>query len=197
LTVIATVLVLGGVGVGAWYLFGNKPAAPSSTYVPPSTTTPTPNNPPASNPTPHTTPPTPQPTTKPEPPSGNTSDAKAEVVNTLNAWASSIREHDFDRQMGFYAPVLDFYYLRKNVSVEEVRANRIKAFERFPRMNVELGNVDVKMESDTKAAATFDKTWHFDGVRPFSGQVHQLVALTKSGNRWLITGERDLLNYQK
>ncbi|HZS47382.1 MAG TPA: hypothetical protein VFC63_20090 [Blastocatellia bacterium] len=201
LTAIVTILLLGGVGFGAWYLLTPKPSDTITSYVPPVIPTqqpsaPSNNSEPIQKPQP--LPPPSQQPKPPEPPEAKATDAKADVVNTLNAWAQSVRAHDFERQMSFYAPTLDFYYLRRNVSIAEVRENRIKAFERFSRMDVELGNIKVELDdSGNRAAAEFDKAWRFEGDRPFTGAVHQLVTLGKYGNRWLITGERDLVNYRR
>jgi serine/threonine protein kinase len=129
-------------------------------------------------------------------PPANTSSLRNEVLMTLNGWAGAARAHDLDAQMSCYADVVDPYFLRHNVSAAGVRANRSVAYTKFTKLDVQLSNIDIAVDqSGTSATATFDKAYSFEGERYLSGSVRSMLWLTKSGLRWLISGERDLKVY--
>jgi ketosteroid isomerase-like protein len=119
---------------------------------------------------------------------------RKEVKEVLDGWADTTRDRDLDEHMSFYAPSLETFYNARNVSAAQVRKDRARAFERYSEMDVKLENVQVKPDpSGTRATVTFDKTWDFDGDEKHStGSVRQQLSLTKAGDRWLITGEKDL-----
>jgi ketosteroid isomerase-like protein len=126
----------------------------------------------------------------------NTSSVKNEVLVTLNGWAAAARAHDLDAQMSYYADVVDPYFLRHSVSAAGVRANRSVAYTRFAKLDVQLSNIEIAVDqSGTSATAMFDKAYSFEGEKYLSGSVRSMLWLTKSGSRWLISGERDLKVY--
>jgi serine/threonine protein kinase len=146
--------------------------------------------------------PTPQPTVerpRPEPverPVVNASTVEQGVRASLEGWVAATRDHDFETHMSFYADTLSFYYTHSNVSIATVRANRVRAFTRYTKLDVQLSNVVVTPNpSGMSASATFDKTWSFEGDKTSSGSVRQMVLLENVGGRWLITGEKDLQVY--
>jgi hypothetical protein len=121
---------------------------------------------------------------------------KQEVINTLNGWAAATSSHDLDAHMSYYANALHTYYGRKNVDASFVRSNRAPAFTRYSELNVQLANINVMPDaSGVRANAVFDKTYVFRGSKELSGSVQQMAWLEKMGNRWLITGEKDLQVY--
>jgi serine/threonine protein kinase len=129
-------------------------------------------------------------------PPANTSSVKNEVLVTLNGWAAAARAHDLDAQMSYYADVVDPYFLRHSVGAAGVRANRSVAYTRFTKLDVQLSNIDIAVDqSGTSATAIFDKAYSFEGEKYLSGSVRSMLWLTKSGSRWLISGERDLKVY--
>lgn len=140
---------------------------------------------------------TPVPTVRtPVDPPVNTPLAKREILDTLDGWAGAARAHDLDAQVAFYADVVDPYFLRHNVSVADVRTNRSLAYTRYYKLDVQLSNIDVEIDpSGSSATATFDKSYSFEGEKVLSGSVKSMLWLTKTGSRWLISGERDLKVY--
>ncbi|HXG94238.1 MAG TPA: protein kinase [Blastocatellia bacterium] len=132
------------------------------------------------------------------PTSGNPSTAKEQVMATLQGWADAMRRHDFESSMSYYADTLDIYYGRANVSLDAVRADRVRAFQMFSSMNVQLRNFDIVIDPQgARAVATFDKTWTFSGNRYSEGSVQARMWLANIGGRWRITGEKDLQVYYK
>lgn len=112
---------------------------------------------------------------------------------TLEGWASASRAHDLDAHMSYYAGTLHTYYGRSNVSSDYIRADRLRAYEKYSNLDVQLSNIEIFTDSSKiSSTATFDKTWNFSGQKQFSGSVRQMLWLEKIGNHWLITGEKDL-----
>jgi serine/threonine-protein kinase len=161
--------------------------------------------PPARNtspsPTPTPTPsPTPTPTPSPTPLSGRqVGEIAAGVGNALKGWAETTQNRDLDGHMAFYADRLDFFYLKPGVPAAQVRSERGRAFDRYDDMQVKLSNLQVVPDpTGTRATATFDKEWEFEGGdRRSKGSVRQQLTLVKTGGHWLITAEKDLQVHYK
>jgi hypothetical protein len=127
---------------------------------------------------------------------GDANTVRSQVASTLNSWAAGATSRDPDAHAIFYAPAVDPYYKRGSVSPNYVREDAARAYGMFSSINVQLSNIQVEPDPDGQhATATFDKTWNFDGAKSSSGAVQQKVWLEKLGNRWLISGEKDLKIY--
>jgi hypothetical protein len=121
---------------------------------------------------------------------------RQEVLDALNGWAATARDHDLDQHMSYYADTLDTYFTRHNVGVNYVRASRTPAFTHYNKLDVQLSNIAVTIDqSGTVATTTFDKTYRFEGETVLSGSVQQAVVLTKISGRWRITAEQDVQVY--
>lgn len=132
----------------------------------------------------------------PQPTAVAASSIKQEVINALNGWAAATSRHDLDAHMSYYSNMLHIYYGRKDVDASFVKSNRTPAFTRYSELNVQLANINVMPDaSGVRATAVFDKTYVFRGSKELSGSVQQMAWLEKTGNRWLITGEKDLQVY--
>lgn len=118
------------------------------------------------------------------------------VENALDGWKDSTENRNIEAHIGFYAPTVDFYNT-KSASAARVRADREKAFETYPKVEIDLNNVKITPDaSGEKATAVLDKTWHFENDETTSeGSVQQQLTLEKRNNRWVITGEKDLKQY--
>jgi hypothetical protein len=121
-----------------------------------------------------------------------------EVNDVLENWKYSTMNGDLKEHLSCYADTVD-YYKAGIVGVERVRADREKAFQLYPQIEVSLNNIKVTPDaSGTKATVILDKSWRFENEENFSeGSVQQQLKLAKINNRWLITGEKDLKVYYK
>ncbi|HLM54498.1 MAG TPA: protein kinase [Pyrinomonadaceae bacterium] len=149
-------------------------------------------------PTPSSTP-TPTPTPSPTPLTARQiEEARNGVGDALKGWADSTRDRDIDAHMRFYADRLEFYYSR-GMPASQVRADRESAFRRYEDIDVKLSNIQIAPDpTGNRATATFDKTWDFQaGDRHSTGSVRQQLTLVKTGDRWLITAEKDLKVYYR
>ncbi|MCA1608339.1 MAG: hypothetical protein LC730_02630, partial [Acidobacteria bacterium] len=64
------------------------------------------------------------------------------------------------------------------------------------RMDVSQMKIDID-ETGKTAVAEFDKAWVFEGESVSEGKVRSQLKLMKSGDRWLITAEKDLRVYNE
>ena len=130
--------------------------------------------------------------------SSATADAGAiqkDVLNTLNGWIDAMRQHDLAAYVPYYAGSLDTYYKRSNVTRNDVRADKARAFSRYATLDIQISNLQIKPdETSEHVAVTYTKAYDFaeaDGHH-FSGTARSAVWLEKVGNRWMITSEKDL-----
>ena len=200
-TVVATILLLGLGGLGAWLLLrdngtevsrdGSRNVSPTPAYSP--NPSPTNTSTPAASPTPtsSTTPtPTPQPT---QTPGGG---ASREVASALEGWRRTMNG-DVNAHMAYYADTLHTYYNAKNADVSMVRNNVARAFSAYDTFDVRIDNLQIEVDpSGERAVATFDKTFEFKSPgKTYQGSGLNRFWFEKIGGRWLITGEKDLKIY--
>jgi hypothetical protein len=125
-----------------------------------------------------------------------TAQIKKEVEDFLNSWKASIEKRDINDQMRHYAKTLEIFYRDSGKDQNSVRAERMKAIERFDTLNLYLTKIEVTPESDRFAKVVFDKNWVFRGKDRFSsGAVQQEMGLVKSDGKWYIVIEKDLQIY--
>jgi hypothetical protein len=127
----------------------------------------------------------------------NTPLLTSEVNEVLESWADAARAHNLDLQMTYYTDVVSPYFGRRSISKAEIRADRAVAYRRYPRLDIQLSNINIVVDSSgTQATATFDKSFTFSSdEKSFSGMVNTRIWLAKFGPQWLITGEKDLKVY--
>jgi hypothetical protein len=119
-----------------------------------------------------------------------------EINDFLISWKTSIEKRDINEQMRHYAKTVETFYRDSDKDQNNVRAERLKAIERFETLNLDLTNIDITPESDRFAKVVFDKTWVFRGKDRFSsGAVQQEMGLVKSEGKWYIVIEKDLQIY--
>jgi hypothetical protein len=190
-------ILLFGLGVGAWFLLGGKKNVPGNRDFPTPTKTPANTNTNTNtnaSPTPKVSPSTTiTPTVNPTP-SFDAEEVKSEVSDEMYAWKSSMESGSLDSVMSHYASTLEYYYKSRGTSASAVRANKQKAFDKYYEFRVSIGNMTVTPdESGQKATAVFNKSWTFEGSGDRNtGTVRAQFQLTKIGGKWYITGEKDL-----
>lgn len=219
ISVVATMLLLGLGGLGAWLMLrdksgngtsagtettranNNSNGAVTNNNSPGSknTNTAVVTSTPLSTPTPLATPsntPTSSVTPTPATQSTDTTTARREVMDALSGWTQTMRAADLNGHMAYYASTLRIYYMQSNYSASRVRDNVAKAFSRYSSFDVKLSNLQIEVDpSGQSAVATFDKTFVFSGATTYSGSGLNRFWFEKIGGRWLITGEKDLKTY--
>ncbi len=136
------------------------------------------------------------PTPKPSLNEAQAKEIRQNVQDALDGWKDSTENRNIESHIGFYAPTVDFYN-SKGASAARVRADREKAFDTYSTIEIDVDNVKITPDaSGEKATAVLDKSWRFENDETTSeGKVQQQLTLEKRGNRWVITGEKDLKQY--
>jgi hypothetical protein len=123
----------------------------------------------------------------------DTGRAREQVAAVIEGWTSALESKNLNGHMRYFAPTLHTYFLANNVNRSLARATVDDYFKRYSSLDIQLGPPEVRVDSTGKRAiATFEKSWSFDGDQPSSGKTVERVWLRKTGNRWVITGVRDL-----
>jgi hypothetical protein len=121
---------------------------------------------------------------------------KKETAEMLEGWRSSIEKRDVETHIKNYVESLDNYYKESGIHREHVRADRQRAFDRYPSINLQIDNLKIEPLSSDTAVAVFDKSWTFKNPQRVStGAVQQEMELVKQNGRWLIMGEKDAKVY--
>ena len=201
-TILATIVIFGAAGFGAWLYFANKTEVAQNTNVknsfpknsvknsnensavfPPSNADETANAQPTA-------------TKTPAPREFDPEVVKDEVSDTVDSWASLTESRNISAYMNYYADTVD-YYSKKGVSAGAVRADKQRAFSAYNTIEMNVSNMRVTPDaSGETATAVFDKEWYFENSEKSSeGKVQSELRLRKIGGAWKITSERDLKVY--
>lgn len=205
--VLATLLILGLIGLAGWLYMRNDNEVAANVNVTPSNqnmrsttnrnstrpASPTPAQPPAATPS-NTNSALPE-----NSPVPNTQidkqQAFRDISEQINDWKSLSELGDLDAYMSNYADNVN-YYRRNNVNKNFIRRDKQQAFQKFDSVTFDITNMDVKVDdSGDRATAAFDKEWVFEGARRSTGKVRQQLQFRKVDEQWLITSERDVKVY--
>ncbi|HEV2916080.1 MAG TPA: protein kinase [Pyrinomonadaceae bacterium] len=122
-----------------------------------------------------------------------TKQARAELRSLRDEWIAATNARDLERQMAFYAPRLDAFYLRRNYSRQSVRAEKARLISQQDSVEVRVGEPEISVSSDGRTASMrFSKSWDFRGAQPSSGAVVQELRWLKTDAGWKIVSERDV-----
>lgn len=128
-----------------------------------------------------------------ERPANDSGGALTELRLLLGQWVAATNARDVDRQMAFYAPVLEVFYLRRDVLRSAVRAEKARLMSQLSSVDVRVGEPETLISSDGRAATMrFRKSWEFKGVQPGSGEVVQELHWARTDDGWKIKSERDV-----
>lgn len=120
-------------------------------------------------------------------------DVQGELRSALGGWLAATNERDVGRQMSFYAPTVEAFYLARNTTRESVRAEKSRLFARASAVNVEAVSPEIRVSPDGRTAVMrFRKRYRIDGPDSRAGEVLQELRWRRTGSGWKIVGERDL-----
>lgn len=128
-------------------------------------------------------------------PAVNASAPEEKIKIALDGMAAAIRARSVDQLMGYYGESLSYYNERAATPKTTVRDEYTKTFGIYKSMDVQYSNVKVTLDpSGTSATVVFDNTFKYtaDGNVASNGSAQMQLTMTKTGEAWLITGEKAL-----
>jgi serine/threonine protein kinase/ketosteroid isomerase-like protein len=127
--------------------------------------------------------------------SAQTPEAERRVLQSaLAGWVAATNARDVSRQLAFYAPRLEAFYLSRDVTREAVRAEKRNTFSNADRVSISVNDVTVEIGRDgLTAAMKFRKQYVIESAEGRrDGEVLQELQWSKTDSGWKITSERDL-----
>ena len=119
---------------------------------------------------------------------------QGELRAALGEWVAATNARDVGRQMNFYAPTVDAFYLSRNASRDAVRAEKARIFAAAQAVNVQAAQPDIRLSRDGRTAVMrFRKRYQITGgAGERSGEVLQELRWRRTPQGWKIVSERDL-----
>ena len=116
--------------------------------------------------------------------------ANAELRSALDGWVAATNARDVERQMTFYAPTVEAFYLSRNASRAAVREEKSRLFARARAVDVRASEPEILLSRDGgKAVMRFRKRYQIDER---GGEVLQELRWRRTDSGWRIVSERDL-----
>lgn len=121
---------------------------------------------------------------------------KKELTQFMLDWARTNSEKNADAHLAHYANTLEVYYGESGKDKNHVLADRLRAYQRYDSIQMQVDNLKITPESAESATVVFDKSWTMKNDKKTStGSVQQEIHVTKTKGKWLIDGEKDLKVY--
>ncbi|HJQ35226.1 MAG TPA: nuclear transport factor 2 family protein [Pyrinomonadaceae bacterium] len=119
---------------------------------------------------------------------------QGELRAALGEWVAATNARDVGRQMNFYAPTVDAFYLSRNASRDAVRAEKSRVFASARDVNVQAAPPEIRLSRDGRTAVMrFRKRYQITGgAGERSGEVLQELRWRRTPKGWKIVSERDL-----
>ncbi len=119
---------------------------------------------------------------------------RTELRVALNEWLTAINAHSIDKEMSLYAPTIERYYLRRNLSQANVRADKLRLAARARLIDVIVSEPEIIFAPDGNSATMiFRKQYNIEGSRfKNRGEVVQELKWLKTKAGWRIINERDV-----
>jgi serine/threonine protein kinase/ketosteroid isomerase-like protein len=127
--------------------------------------------------------------------STQTPEAERRVLQSaLAGWVAATNARDLNRQLAYYAPRLEAFYLARDVPREAVRAEKRNTFSHADSVSISVDDVAVEIGRDgLTATMKFRKQYVIEsGGGRRDGEVLQELQWSKTDAGWKITSERDL-----
>jgi ketosteroid isomerase-like protein len=116
------------------------------------------------------------------------------VREVLDDWVAAAASRNVERLMGFYAPELETFYGRRDVTSSSLRAELTRLYGRAERVEARvLGGPQVTFEDGGRTASArvrLSYSVEEKGGRTRRGEVTQQLRLVKTGGGWKISNQR-------
>jgi hypothetical protein len=117
---------------------------------------------------------------------------KSEIAQMLANWAATNSNKDLEGHLAHYVDTLEIYYTESNKDKNHVRADRLRAYQKYDSISIQVQNLQILLDSEQVAMVVFDKMWVMKSPQKIStGAVQQEMKLVRLNNKWLIASERD------
>lgn len=121
---------------------------------------------------------------------------KKELTDFMQNWAKTNEQKNSDAHLAHYANTLEVYYGESGKDKNHVLADRLRAYQKYDSISIQVDNLKITPESTESATIIFDKSWTMKNAQKTStGSVQQEIHVTKTNGKWLIDGEKDLKVY--
>jgi ketosteroid isomerase-like protein len=101
---------------------------------------------------------------------------EGELRAALGEWVAATNSRDVGRQMNYYAPRVEAFYLSRGASREAVRAEKARLFGRASSVNVQAARPEIQMSRDGRTAVMrFRKRYQITGEDSRSGVVRDFL----------------------
>ncbi|HEX8650070.1 MAG TPA: hypothetical protein VF708_04455 [Pyrinomonadaceae bacterium] len=120
---------------------------------------------------------------------------RTSLRGALNEWIATTNARDLNRQKEFYMPKVSAFYRARNVTREEVLADKGRAFENADLLDVRaLGQPEISIHPNGRMATMrFRKQYAVrNGQQDRRGEVLQELRWRRTGKGWKIVSERDV-----
>jgi ketosteroid isomerase-like protein len=116
------------------------------------------------------------------------------LSDALGAWIGATNARDLARQMDFYMPRLEAFYLARNVTRDFVRAEKARAFAAADLIDIRAAEPEIIFRDGGRTAVMrFRKQYRIEGGRRSRrGVVIQELRWRRTPSGWKITSERDI-----
>ncbi|MFN2455815.1 MAG: hypothetical protein ABR577_16520 [Pyrinomonadaceae bacterium] len=116
-----------------------------------------------------------------------------ELRAALDGWVAAIQTHDLDRQLNFYAPTVQAYYLSSNVSLDAVREDKARRAETSALIAINVSEPEITFNSNRTATMLFRLEYvRADGSNQRRNDIWYELKWLKTANSWKIISERDV-----
>ena len=120
----------------------------------------------------------------------------ADILRFVERWERTLENSDLEGQAACYAPVVERFYTKSNVRLNQVIDEKRRMLETYPNFHkYEIANIRVHSLTPQRAAITFDKTWDTSGRTRFAGSEQQRLVLVRIGGQWKIVREEETRVY--
>jgi ketosteroid isomerase-like protein len=113
--------------------------------------------------------------------------------DALDEWIEATNRRDINRQMTFYMPQLQAFYLTRNASRGAVRAEKERVFAAARSVDIRAAEPEIIFQDGGRTAIMrFRKKYNVQGRRTQRGEVVQELRWRQTNNGWKIFSERDI-----
>jgi ketosteroid isomerase-like protein len=120
---------------------------------------------------------------------------KADALRkVLNQWIAATNDRDIERQMSFYMPLLQAFYLTRNAARSVVRAEKQRAFATAKSIDIRAAQPEIIFQDGGRTAVMrFRKKYSIvDRAKTRRGEVIQELRWQQTKGGWRIFSERDI-----